>query len=264
MKHLTVLALLLPVLASAQINSGARITALGGAGVALKDFWSIQKNQAGLSNITDPTISFNYEQRLLSEDVASQSVVLVVPVNRNVLAVSFQRYGFFAFNQQKGSFAYARTFGPNLAAGISINYHQLKITNYGSSNAISAEAGFQYRPTKHLTFGAHVANPSNNSYSADVSSDLPIAISVGTAYQFSEKVLLSAELEKVIHYDLNPRIGLEYTLIHWLALRAGVSTTPFQQHAGFGLSYKSFQFDSTISSHSSTGYSPQIGIAYAF
>ena len=254
---------MLPVCVNAQINSGARISALGGAGVAIQDIWSVQKNQAGLSGSLKPMIAFNFEQRLLTEEVSAQSALISVPVKTSVVAVSFQRYGFSAYNHQKYSLGYARQFG-SLSAGIGFNYNQIKIAGYGSSQTVSADAGFQYKVNKILVFGAHVSNPANSRFSDNSSVDLPVAVAIGAACTFSDKVIISTEVEKILEFNSNLKLGIEYNLLKWVALRGGVSSSPFRQYGGIGINYHRLRFDSTVSSDITTGFSPQAGLSYEF
>lgn len=263
MKHLTVLALMLPVCVNAQINSGARISAIGGAGVAIQDIWSVQKNPAGLSGFSKPMIAFNFEQRLLSEDVSTQSAMIFLPLKRNILALGFQRYGFSAYNHQKYALAYARIWGP-LSAGINFNYNQIRIVGYGTSHAIAADAGFQYRAAKYLVFGAHISNPSNSQFSENTSANLPMALAIGAACSFSDKVILSTEIEKILEYNTNVKAGIEYTLLNWVAFRGGISSNPFRQYGGIGIYFQRLRFDTTVSSDITTGFSPQAGLSYEF
>lgn len=264
MKHLTVLALMLPVCVNAQINSGARISALGGAGVAIQDIWSVQKNQAGLSGSLKPMIAFNYEQRLLTEEVSAQSAMVSMPMKSNVFALGFQQYGFSAYNQQKISLGYARQLGPAISAGIGFNYNQIRIAGYGSSQILTADAGFQYAANKRLVFGAHISNPANSQLSDNASVALPMALAIGAACTFSDKVMVTTEIEKVLEFNTSLKFGIEYTLAKWVALRGGISSAPFRQYGGIGFIFQQLRFDSTISSDITTGFSPQAGLSYEF
>ncbi|HEY1024226.1 MAG TPA: hypothetical protein VGE26_03620 [Sphingobacteriaceae bacterium] len=264
MKYLTLWVLLLPLFTSAQMNEGARFTALGTSGVALKDVWAVEKNQAGLSDVVEITLSFNYEQRLMSQDISTQSALLAIPHRRNVFAFGFQRYGFSAYNQQRASLNYARNLGPAFSAGINFSYHQLKIAGYGSSNAFSAEAGFQYEVNENLTFGAHIANPSNSRFNTEVNGGVPVALAFGVAYSFSDRVSFSADIEKVMDLNTDLKVGLEYEPVRWLLIRGGLSANPFRQYAGVGAWYQNIRIDAAVASEMVTGYSPQIGLSYAF
>lgn len=264
MKHLVFVILLLPICAHAQMNEGGRITALGTSGVAIKDIWAIEKNQAGLSDISAVTLALNYEQRLVSQDISTQAALLVLPYRRNVFALSFQRYGFSLYNQQKASIAYARNLTPDFSAGINFNYHQLKISGYGSASTISIEAGFQYQVNEGLTLGAHISNPSNGQFNADVQGVVPVAVAFGVANKFSDKILLTSEVVKVLDFDFDLKLGVEYQPVGWLALRGGLSANPLRQYGGLGVTYNGIRFDAAVASEFTVGYSPQVGLSYAF
>ncbi|HEY0898464.1 MAG TPA: hypothetical protein VGD90_03975, partial [Sphingobacteriaceae bacterium] len=117
---------------------------------------------------------------------------------------------------------------------------------------------------KTLVFGAHVSNPSNSRFSDNSGVDLPVAVAIGAACTFSDKVIISTEVEKILDFSSNLKLGIEYNLLKWVALRGGVSSSPFRQYGGIGINYHRLRFDSTVSSDITTGFSPQAGLSYEF
>jgi len=255
---------MLPVCVNAQINSGARISALGGAGVAIRDTWSVQKNQAGLSGALTPMIAFNYEKRLQNGEVTAQSAMISLPVKTTTLAVSFQQYGFSAYNHQKYSFGLSRQLGPAVSVGIGFNYNQIRIAGYGSSHIVTADAGFQYKVNKRLEFGAHISNPANSQFADNSNVAVPVSLAIGAACSFSDKVMVTTEVEKALEFNTSLKLGIEYNLVKWIALRGGISSAPFRQYGGLGINFQRLRFDSTFSSDITTGFSPQAGLSYEF
>ena len=264
MRHIYLICLLLSSKVFAQNNTGSRIASMANAGVALQDVWSLMENQAGIANLENPIISIGYEQRFLDKELNTQSIVFAIPVKQNVFGLSFQKYGFSAFSEQKVGFAYAKRFGNTLFAALNFNYHQLTIQNYGSAKAFSAEAGIQYLANEKFMIGAHVANPNKSTYDEEAGTDIPVSLQVGASYKFSDKVLLASSLVKTLNSTMDVKLGLEYHLIKWLALRGGVSANSFKQYVGFGLNYQHFKIDLATSSHLALGYSPQLALSYEF
>lgn len=264
MKYLFLLLIFVYNTAPAQVNPGSRFRSLASAGVALQDVWSLQHNQAGLAGLKNPTAAIGYEQRYLDQDVSTQSALFAYPSKNNVFGISFQRYGFSAYNEQQVSFALARSFGNSIYAALDFNFHQVNIPNYGSAQTFSVEAGLQYRATDNLWLGAHVANPTRNGYNTSVDAVVPVSLQFGASYRFSDKVLIASSIEKTLNENTDLRTGLEYNIISWLALRGGISANPFGQYVGFGLNHQHFRIDVAASSHPVLGYSPQIAIGYGF
>ncbi len=264
MKYIFLFFFLLSFNLKAQVNSGSRFVAMGETGVSLQDIWSLQQNQAGLASLEKPVVAIGYEQRFADQDLSTQSALFAVPYKQNVFGLSFQRYGFSAYNEQQIGFALARRFGNTLHVALNFNYHQLKITNYGSAQTFSVEAGLQYRASDKLWLGAHVANPNRSEYGNGVNAAIPVVLQFGASYSFSDKVLIATALEKTLNLNTDFKMGMEYKLVGMLYLRGGVSANPFKQYAGFGLNYQHLRLDVATSSHPVLGYSPQIAMSYEF
>lgn len=250
--------------AKSQINYGPRITAMGGAGVALQDVWSTQKNQAGIAALKTPVASLAYENRFLIKEISTKSAAFAIPISKYVLGAGFQSYGVNAYKETRGGLTLARAFSPKLLTAISVNFHQLQIANYGNTKAFSIEVGVQYEALKNLWLGAHIANPNSSKYGTNTDQIIPAHIQFGGCYRFSDKLIVSTEFEKVLDSQADFKTGLEYNVIKAFALRGGVSMNPFKQYAGFGLEIENLLFDFGISSHPILGYSPQISLGYEF
>jgi hypothetical protein len=248
----------------AQVNSGPRITAMGGAGVALQDVWAMQKNQAGIALVPKPVVSLAYENRFLMKEISTKSAVFAIPVGKYVVGASFQAYGVSAYKETQSGLSLARAFSPKLLTAVTVNYHQLQINNYGSTKAFSVQVGLQYQALKNLWLGAHIANPNSSKYGESTDLIIPAHIQFGGSYTFSDKLIISTELEKILDSQADFKTGIEYKVIKAFALRGGVSMNPFKQYAGFGIALENLLFDFGISSHPILGYSPQISLGYEF
>jgi hypothetical protein len=264
MKFLTGLIFLFNFSANAQVNSGPRFTAMASSGVSLRDVWSMQQNQAGLAATKKITIAVAFEKPFAGYELSTQSAILALPVKNNVFGLSFQRYGFASYSEQRTALAYSRNFGDRLYAALNFNYHILKINGYGSAQTYSVEAGLQYRLTDQFFIGAHLANPNQSTYPQEVSSIIPGRFQFGASYLLGDKVLLAVAAEKYFHHELDIRSGLEYQIVELLALRGGFSANPFKQYAGFGLNYQHLKMDVAVAAHPVLGYSPQIALSYEF
>ncbi|MCZ4243696.1 hypothetical protein [Pedobacter punctiformis] len=249
----------------AQNNLGPRLTAMGNNGASTADIWSLQANPAGITGITSPSISLNYVKHLFSNEISTQGLVGVIPFGNNYTGISFQRYGFSAYNEMKIGFAYAKKFDKKLAIALDVNYFQLKIPNYGSSTGFSVDIGLLYHFSEQLSFGAFTANPSRQKYSAqEIEAQIPSSFNIGANYKASDKVLIATTISKVLNQSVDVKLGIDYKILDLLSLRAGLSAKPFKQYAGFGLNYKKFLLDMATAYDPNLGYAPQIAIGYAF
>jgi len=249
----------------AQNNLGPRLTAMGNNGSAVSDVWSLQANPAGITGIIQPTVSLNYIKHLFSDEISTQALVAVIPFKNNFVGLSFQRYGFSAYSENKVGFAYAKKFGDKLSTSINVNYHQIKITNYGTTTGFSIDAGVLYHFDKQFTFGAFVSNPSKQKFSNnEVAMQIPTSFNLGIGYSASDKVLIATTVSKTLNKPIDVSLGIDYSIIDLLSLRGGLSAKPFKQYAGFGLNYRKFLLDMATTYDANLGYAPQIAVGYAF
>lgn len=259
------LILFFPDLLLAQNNLGPRLTAMGNNGSAVYDVWSLHANAAGITATEKPIISLNYIKHLFSGEISTQGLALIIPYKNNFIGIGFQRYGFSEYHESKIDFAYAKKFGDQISAAINLNYHQLKITKYGSATGFSIDVGVLYKLNKHLTFGAYTSNPSKQRYSTtQVAAEIATSYHVGASYNASDKVLIAASISKILNQSVDVGLGIDYKIVELLSLRGGLSAQPFKQYAGFGINYKTFLFDMATAYDPNLGYTPQIAMAYAF
>ena len=248
----------------AQVSPGPRSLSMGSAGVALKDVWSLQHNSAGIAEIRRPIFALGYERHFSDQDLTTQKAVVAFPIKQHVVGLSIHRYGISEYSDQTVGIAYSRNFSGALALSIMINYHQLSIQKYGESRAVSVGAGMQYRINDKFWIGTHISNPSNSKFQDLLGSIIPLSLSFGVSFEFSDKVLIISDIHKVLNAKIDTKLGLEYRLITWFALRGGLSANPFKQYAGFGIHYHRFALDVASSSHPNLGYSPNLAFSYEF
>ena len=264
MKYSILFIIFLHTAVIAQISPGPRSLAMGSAGVVLKDVWSLQHNPAGIAGIHRPIFAVGYERHFSDKDLSTQKAVIAIPFKQHVFGLSFQRYGFNEYSEQTAGVAYSRDFSGALSLSIALKYHQLNIFQYGSANAISVDAGMQYRLNNRVWIGTYISNPSSNGYQKPSGSTIPVSLAFGVSFEFSDQVLVISDVQKILNAGIDTKLGIEYKMINWFALRGGVSANPFKQYAGFGIHYHRFALDMAISSHPNLAYSPNLAFSYEF
>lgn len=262
--YVLIVCLILHLGLKAQENYGPKITALGTAGVALQDVWSASKNQAGIAALKHPTISAGYENRFGVKELSTKSAVFALPIKNYSIGATFQSYGVDAYKEIKTGISLAKAFGPKLLIGVSLNYHQLNITNYGNANTLTLEVGVQYNVLPKFWIASHIANPNQSKYGNNTDEIIPAHIQFGGTYIFSEQLLITSEIEKILDSEADFKTGIEYKVVKFVALRGGISVNPFKQYAGFGVNYQKVNIDFAVASHPVLGYSPQISLGYEF
>jgi hypothetical protein len=264
MKFISLIFSLLYTAASAQINPGPRSLAMGSAGAALQDVWSLQYNQSGIAHLSRPVFALAYQRHFSDQELNTQKAVFAIPFSNHVFGIGFQRYGIKEYIEQTTSLAYSKNFSGALSLSIAIKHQQLSIAKYGSESLISVDAGMQYRVNEKFWIASHISNPAKTSFNDLASSNLPVTLSLGASFIFSDKVLLISDVQKLLNAGMDTKIGMEYKLINWFVIRGGLSVNPFKQYGGFGLIYQRFALDVAISSHLNLGYSPNLAFSYEF
>jgi hypothetical protein len=246
-------------------NFGARLTAMGMNSAAVTDEWNLTGNPAGITAIRSPTLSLNYMKYLTVADLSRQAIALTLPIGYAALGFYLDRYGITQYNEINTGAAFAKKFGDKFSLALRINYHQIKISNYGATTGFSVDVGAIYRMNEQLTIGLYINNPTLQKYTSRfIQTTIPTAIYTGISYHISDKVLLATTISKYIGLSFDTGFGIDYKLIQLLSLRAGLTIKPFKQYAGFGLSYNKLIIDVTIESDPFISYKPQFGISYAF
>ncbi len=245
---------------------GARFAGMGHANLTLVDLWSVRGNQAGLAGLEHPVAGAYYQQHWLSSDVAMQGLAFALPVGKGCFAASASSFGSGGlFNEKQFGLAYAMKLSETFRVGVQLDYLNLRFgENYGSSSAITAEAGIQAKLSDHLWIGAHLYNPNQAKLGGPYDEKAPTVFGAGLGYTFNEQVLLCAQAEKDIERGEQYRVGIEYRPAKALFVRMGISTGPTQAHFGAGVRVKTFEIDLAVAARSQLGITPMFNLNYRF
>jgi len=243
---------------------GARSAGMGHASVALwGDLWCAHNNQAGLAFVREVQAGVYYENRFLVKALSMKAGAAAIPVKRGTFGLEVNSFGYSQYAEGKYGLSYAMPFGEKFAAAVQLDYLTTRIgENYGSNGVPSAELGFVAQPVSNLRFGAHFYNPIRSKLAAFDDERVPTIMRIGATYIFSEKVFISAEVEKDMDFKPVIRGGLEYRPIKELYLRAGGGSNPGSSSFGFGMQLKQFRLDIASTFHSVLGFTPQVGLQY--
>jgi hypothetical protein len=249
----------------AKQNFGARLTAMGMNSAAVTDEWNITGNPAGMSLINTPTLALNYLKYISGTDLSNQAIAFIFPLKKSTIGICLNKYGISQFNEITVGAALSKKFGNQFSLALKINYHQIKISDYGSIIGFSIDVGTIYVINQKLIIGLYLNNPAFQKFSSNlISISIPSAIYTGISYEISNKILLATTISKHISSSLGVGLGIDYKLIKSLSLRTGLTLKPFKQYVGVGLSYKALLIDFTVESDPFLSYKPQLGLSYAF
>lgn len=244
---------------------GSRSAALGNASVAIGDLWSAFNNQAGLARLETTYAGVYYENRFLLKELGYKAAAVAYPLKSGTIGLSFNHFGYSAYNESKIGLAFAKAFGKYLSFGLQLDYNMARLAeSYGSSNFVTFEAGMLANITPKLVLGAHIYNPINAQLAEYNDERAPVIFRVGAAYTLSDKFTLVAETEKNIYTDASLKAGIEFKANKQIYLRGGISTGQTAFSFGAGFLFGKFMLDISSSYHNILGYSPQASISYIF
>jgi hypothetical protein len=245
--------------------TGSRSAALGNASVGLSDMWSAFNNQAGLAGLENPEFGFYYENRYMLKELSYMALAFTYPLKSGTIALSYDYFGYSAYNEGNIGLAYAKGFGKYISFGLQLDYSMSRLAeSYGKRSFITFEAGLLANITPELSLGAHVYNPINARLAEYNDERAPVIFSVGAAYLLSDKIILLAEAEKNIYMKANINAGIEYKMAQRFYLRGGVSTGTSAFSFGAGFLIDDFKIDISSSYHTILGYSPQVSCSFNF
>ena len=219
------------------------------------DVFSFVSNQASLAQLKSSAAGVYGERRFLLSELNNYTAVVGLKTPSGNFGVKANYAGFTDYNETQLGLAYGRKLGSKLDIGAQVNYNSIRISNgYGNASAISFEIGTIFHVTEKLHTGIQVNNPVGGKFGKDQQEKLSSVYSLGVGYDASEKLLISAAIEKEEDQPVNVNAGFQYKFIPQLLVRAGMSSASSSAWLGLGLSLKSFRLDIT------TGYHPQLGI----
>lgn len=242
--------------------AGARGAAMGNASATFTDINSAFSNQAGLGYLEQLSFSVYGETRFINSGINAFSFAAAYPHQKiGTMGLTVQYLGNAAYNEQKIGLAYARQLFKKLSIGTQINYIGARISEYGAVHTATFELGLLAKITKEFTLAFHTFSPIR--IKIPTMDKLPAVFKLGLSYQPSDKVMLSAELEKNLDFPFNGKFGVEYRPISPFAIRAGVQTYPFSACFGVGVQWAGFQLDIASTYHQVLGFTPNLSLIYA-
>jgi hypothetical protein len=243
---------------------GPRASAMGEAGVAVCDEYSLSQNIASIAFLDQSSVSIFGDKRFLLDGLNESSASAALKIPSGFAGIHLSYYGFTDYYQLTTSVGYAIKVTENFSIGIQFDYLRTAISEYGAENVFTGEAGIFVKLTPSLQFGARVFNPFKIQNGYYESQKIPTTFAVGLAYYAGNNVLITADGEENLNDGARFHGGIQYDIFKQVDLRAGIETNPFTETFGIGVKWKGFSIDAASLIHPVLGVTPQIGIAHAF
>lgn len=257
------LALFHVVNAQGYLPSGGRAISMANAVVSIEDEFAFFNNPATASRFKSIKAGLAYENRFLLKELQSQSLAAAIPFGKGVMTLGGHHYGYTQFRSYRAGIGYSMGFSEKFSMGVQLNYLGLMLNqNYGSSSALTADAGWFAEITPKWNIGLSVMNIGRAGLSDYENDRYSTAMRLGTSYRFSDRVLISIEGDKDLDNPLRFRGGIEYGISEDFFLRGGLATNRLEMSFGMGYCFSVLRIDIGSSYDQILGWSPNFSIVF--
>lgn len=256
---------ILTISAYPQYNPGAKQISLSNSDVALSDdIFCLFNNPAGLSQMNWREVGIYYSPAPFGlTELANGFVGYHEPTAIGSFAIGGMNYGFELYRESKIVIGYSYNYQNRFFAGLTINYQNVSIKNYGEDGTLFFNLGGLAYVTENFRLGFVVTNINKATIGND-DNQIPMILNTGLSYDVINDFTLNASIEKDINYKASVQFGISYNLIEYLTLRTGFSNEPSRYSAGIGINYNILSFDYAIFTHNDLGLTHQAGVIISF
>lgn len=245
-------------LVSAQFENtdvGARQTGMNGAFTSLADnSLAIFYNPSGLGQMKNREFSIFYNPAPYGlTDLSTAAITFAEPTKYGTVGAAFKTYGFDLYRENNFIVSYGNNYKNRIFYGLNLNLYNLSIQNYGSATSFGVDIGAIAYLAKFLQWGFFGKNITGSKIGAS-KEEIAQVYRTGFTYQPLDYFRFVAEIEKDIKYPVSVIGGIEYNIIDFLDLRAGVGSQPTTFSAGIGVNYSLFSFDYSMRKTEDLGF----------
>lgn len=233
--------------------SGGRAAGMGNTSLLLEDEFGLFNNPAALTVARFSGLGA-YNMRYTGIGLAEVSAALLTPIANFNSGLGINYYGDEIFNQMDIRLAGSHKSG-FARLGLSFNYHQFYLENYGFKRSVSLDAGGLFELLPVLELAILIRNITRATLSNGSYGKLSSVLATGISYQPINNFRIDLQIDKNIELPLSATLGIEYLLTDIVAIRTGFKPTNSMGSLGFGLSWKHLKFDFAGQYQSQIGYS---------
>ena len=176
----------------------------------------------------------------------------VLPVAKGRTGLSIRTFGSEKYRETAFSAAGSIPLSPGIFVGAALRYLRLEITHYGEAASVAADVGFLIRLSENVRWGTTIKNI-NQARIGTSRQPLPEVMTTGLELSPVRPVRLFFDLSKDVRFPADLRLGVEYSPISILVLRAGMGSEPQRVAAGFSLGLGRFRLDYAWVDHAELG-----------
>jgi hypothetical protein len=243
-------------------TAGGKATGTGNQFSNTSDVFSASNNPAGLGFVKQFAFGVFAERRFFVAGLDLINSSITLPTKTGTFGIGIHYFGRKEFNEKLACLSFGKLFGKKFSAGVKFDYLNYTIAEYGQRNLFTFDVGFQYQALNNLLLGAHVFNPLPLELEKVYGEKVPTLIRFGAAYLPVKKVTLLGEFEKDLTFRPNLKFGMNYQVVDFFSLQAGINSFPLRGTFGFGLNYKGVYLDFSGNYHPVLGLTPRLSLSY--
>jgi hypothetical protein len=230
--------------------------------VAGQLFSAFLLNPATSASDRQPGLGLTYFKPYNIADLNHATLVLTFPFHNWGSGLSFYTFGNSIYTENRITLNLSRSFYNNrLSVGFNSHWYNLRVDQYSSPNAISADVGFQYRINSNLIAGFVLRNfsqPKLNNYAEEI----PIVTAWGLSYKIDENIDTYLALQKENWFPLNVAFGLDFKAGSVVSFQSGFCTSPAAPALGLRINYSILNIHYAFQYHFELGSTHFWGISF--
>jgi hypothetical protein len=242
---------------------GTKAIGMANAFVAVSDnCWAINYNPAGLIKVTDFQCSaFMIPEQFGLKELKTIAVAAAAPVSFGSVGMTAVKFGFDLYSETEIGLAVANKIDRNISVGISVSYNHLALARYGTAGSFFICGGFIAHMSEGVDAGFNMYNITS-SVLGRTKENIPQVFDLGTCWSPFDRLKISLDIEKDIHFPASLKAGIEQIFYSIVAIRAGAATNPDKYSWGIGVRCGSVEFGYAGYSHPDLGWTHQIEVSY--
>ncbi len=251
-------------------RAGAQPSALSGYYATLSEIWSLNGNQAGITDITSPVVSFFYRQRFMLKDLSDKAIAFVYPTRILHSGIAYQEFGNSSYRETKFSIGTARKFMQKVSAGLRFCTYQTHMISQSHKSKIynfNLDAGFIINTLENFSLGCYIQSLIPYRKNKNSVTKIPTIVGWGAAYNIDNKINLMTEFQ-LYNIPFYEWIGAIKILTGKnISIQSGFAISQNNTHSfsfGFALEMKKYELSLAFSQHNALGITPSFQINYNF
>ncbi|GJQ61829.1 MAG: hypothetical protein SCALA702_08820 [Melioribacteraceae bacterium] len=179
------------------------------------------------------------------------------------LGIAYLRYGFELYSRNSILISHGREILPSVYAGLTAEYRQLSIQNYGNTGAINILFGLTWFPVEYLSISSTLGNPFGFTYFRN-SEEIETTAALGASMFITDLLKISTTLSTETARKTALGYGMEVFVHENINLRCGINNVYNMVTLGAGVNYLYAGIDYSFLMHDYLGITHQIEINFEF